>query len=73
MGIFISYVFIEEIQIPGDDFITIMQLILKIPSAVTVKGGSDMGWQRWAYLDQRKKRKNYLGSVLKHVVKSLKQ
>lgn len=73
MGIFISYVFIEEIQIPGDDFITIMQLILKIPSAVTVKGGSDMGWQRWAYLDKRKKRKNYLGSVLKHVVKSLKQ
>ena len=49
------------------------QLILKIPSAVTVKGGSDMGWQRWAYMDKRKKRKNYLGRVLKHVVKTLKQ
>ena len=25
MGIFISYVFIEELQVPGDDFTTIMQ------------------------------------------------
>lgn len=48
------------------------QLILKISSAVTVEGGSDMGWQRWAYMDKRKKRKNYLGSVLQHAVKSLK-
>lgn len=25
IGIFISYIFIEELQVPGDDFITIMQ------------------------------------------------
>ena len=49
------------------------QPVLKIPSAVTVKGGSDAGWRRWAYTDKRKKRKNYLGRVLKHVVKSLKE
>ena len=74
MGTFISYVFIEEHSGPDDDFITTMQreLILKTPSAATMKGGSfNVAQQRWTFRDNGKK--NYLGNVLKHMVKSLKQ